>query len=97
MADLHRSHAIRKLSTAAWTPVVVPIPCCQIVILNEDATNSQQIRTDQADSDTELTLLGGKQYVIASTASTTPFNPGDVVCVVQAVTGSGPVEVSFVR
>jgi hypothetical protein len=97
MSDVHKSHAIRKLATGAWTPVVVPIACCQIVILNEDANNAQAIRTDQNDGDTELTLLGGKQYVIASTAQSTPFNPGDVVCYVLATSGSGPVAVSFVR
>lgn len=97
MSDSHKAHAIRKFATSTWTPIVVPIPCCQIVVLNQDATNAQAIRTDLNDGDTELTLLGGKQYVIASTAPTTPFNPGDVVGYVIAATGSGPVAVSFVR
>ncbi len=99
MADIHKNHALRKLtvSSSDWTSITVPIPCSQIVIINQDSGNAQLIRTDTADADTELTLPAGGQYVMCSTADGTTFNVNDVVASVKAAAGTGPVVVAFVR
>ncbi len=101
MADASKYFAIRVLPTKVpvvagdWTPIVCPIACTQIVIENRDAVNAQAVRSDVADSATEKYLPASLELTLRASAQC--WNPGDLVCVVAAAAGSGPVCVTYLR
>lgn len=87
------------LDTLSWTPITVPFNCTQCSIENGDPTNNIKIRTSSGDSTTERTLTPrALQIISAATGSLhTAFTVGDVICYAQAVAGTGPAIVDFVR
>jgi hypothetical protein len=99
MADANKYFLIRHfpLTTTEWTPIVVPTPCncSQVVLENGDAANSQLIRTDPADANTQKTLQASLELRVTGLA--TCFNGGDILCYAQASAGVGPIIASFIR
>ncbi len=95
-------YAKRKLTidTVTWTAVVAPIDCDSLAMRNDTA--STKIRTDSADPNTEDTIGAGVQEgIIAPIHEPAPFpvrfKNGDTICYLQAVSGTGPVILTFVR
>ncbi len=95
-------YAKRKLSidTVTWTAVATPIDCDSLAIRND--SGATKIRTDSADPNTEDTIAAGVQEgIVAPIHEPAPFpvrfKTGDIICYLQAVSGTGPVILTFVR
>lgn len=96
MADASKYFAVRRLvTTSAFQAITVPIACGQVVIENGDTVNSQAVRTDPNDGDTEKTLPAQLELTLRAQAQC--WEKGDIVCYVKAASGSGPIIVSFLR
>lgn len=93
------------VDTVSWTAIVAPIDCMGIAIKNSALVNLL-IRTDSADSTTQDTIPAGSVETITAprhsggvqdAGSGTRFYAGDTVAYLQAASGTGPAQLTFVR
>lgn len=105
MADANNNYAIRQLAvdTVSQTPVVCPIDCNQIFVKNSVAVDLK-IRSDSGDGTRQDTIAAGVEEDIAGVRSAAPpdggqarFLNGQTVGFLQAVSGTGPVILKFIR
>lgn len=105
MTDVSKNFAIRRFATAALggdgkvgTPIVCPIPCTQVAILNADGVNAQTIYSDPDDGTTTRTLATNAEITLRAHSDGGPvFQAGEVVCRITPAAGAGPVVVTFIR
>lgn len=93
------------VDTVSWTAIVSPIDCMGVAIKNS-ALVDLRIRTDSADATTQDTISAGSIEVISTPrhasgiqdgGSGTRFYAGDTIAFLQAVSGTGPAQLTFVR
>lgn len=105
MTDVSKNFAIRRFATAALgadgkvgTPIVCPIACTQVAILNTDAANAQTIYSDPDDGSTTRTLATSTELTFRAFSDGGPvFQVGEVICRIAPAAGAGPVVVTFIR
>ena len=93
------------VDTVSWTAIVAPIDCMGVAIKNL-ALVDLRIRTDSADATTQDTISAGSIETIAAPRRTSNvqdsgsgmrFYAGDTIAYLQAVSGTGPALLTFVR
>jgi len=93
------------VDTVSWTAIVAPIDCISVAIKNS-ALVDLRIRTDSADATTQDTISAGSVEVISTPrhpggvqdgGSGTRFYAGDTIAFLQAASGTGPAQLTFVR
>jgi hypothetical protein len=93
------------IDAVSWTPIVAPIDCMGVGIKNSVSVDLR-IRTDSADATTQDTIAAGNQDgIMVSRHGGNPqdgahamrFMAGDTIAFLQAVSGTGPALVTFVR
>ncbi len=94
------------IDTVSWTPIVAPIDCMGVGIKNTAAAD-MKVRTDSADPASEDTIPAGNQDGVmvspegsgryADARMGTRFFAGETVAFLQAVSGTGPALVTFVK
>jgi hypothetical protein len=93
------------VDTVSWTAIVAPIDCMGVAIKNAALVNLL-IRTDSADSTTQDTIAAGSVETISAPrhaagvqdgGSGTRFCAGDTIAYLQAASGTGPAQLTFVR
>jgi hypothetical protein len=93
------------VDTVSWTAIVAPIDCMGVAIRNSTLVNLL-IRTDSGDAGTEETIAAGSVETIAvprhagglqDGGSGARFHAGDTIAYLQAVSGTGPAQLTFVR
>lgn len=93
------------IDPVSWTPIVAPIDCMGVGIKNT-APADMKVRTDSGDANTEdLIPAGNQDGVMVSRYGDTPadarsgprFFAGETVAFLQAVSGTGPALVTFVK
>jgi hypothetical protein len=93
------------IDTVSWTPIVAPIDCMGVGIKNS-ASVDLRIRTDSGDAATQDTIPAGNQdgVIVSRHAGNVQddsraarFLAGDTIAYLQAVSGTGPALVTFVR
>jgi hypothetical protein len=93
------------VDTVSWTAVVAPIDCMGVAIKNS-ALVDLRIRTDSADATTQDTIPAGSVEAISAPRHAfgiqdggygTRFYAGDTIAFLQAATGTGPAQLTFVR
>lgn len=80
---------------ATWTPIYPPSPRALLsacLVSNQDATSGLKLRTDQADADTEVTILAGASLSITR-SDPNIIDTHAAVFYLQTVAGIGPVKV----
>lgn len=98
-----RYYTVKKFTvdTVSWTAITVPVgcSCTRITIENGTYDSDFKLRTDSADSNTETTIPNGSMKTIGGEAGHvgTQFSPGDIIAYIQAISGTGPAIVEFVR
>ena len=93
-----KNYAIRRfvLSTTAWVSVVPPRTCSVVVLENADDTNACAVSTDTDDPTAYKNLPAGAELLLESPVDGA-FPPGEPVCFLKAIAGTGPAVVSFIR
>jgi len=94
-------YEIRRIviDNATWTALTPPIDCTSVrITLGSDPSNLR-IRTDSADAATEKIIAAGFELTVASNpgAASIPFQAGVTLFWMQALSGTGPAIVEFVR
>jgi hypothetical protein len=93
------------IDTVSWTAIVAPIDCMGVAIKNP-ALVDLRIRTDSADATTQDTISAGSVETISvprhasgvqDGGSGVRFYAGDTIAYLQAVSGTGPAQLTFVR
>lgn len=93
------------VDTVSWTGIVAPIDCMGVAIKNSALVNLS-IRTDSADATTQETIAAGSVETIAAPRHAgglqdggygTRFYAGDTIAYLQAASGTGPAQLTFVR
>ncbi|MBZ5644711.1 MAG: hypothetical protein LAO19_18285 [Acidobacteriia bacterium] len=93
------------VDTVSWTAVVAPIDCMGVAIKNSAPVNLL-IRTDSGDATTQDTIPAGSVETISvprhsagvqDAGSGTRFFTGDTIAYLQAASGTGPAQLTFVR
>jgi hypothetical protein len=93
------------VDTVSWTAIVAPIDCMGVSIKNSALVNLF-IRTDSGDAATQDTIGAGSIETISAprhgsnvtdSASGSRFYTGDTVAYLQAASGTGPAQLTFVR
>jgi hypothetical protein len=93
------------VDTVSWTAVVAPIDCMGVAIKNS-ALIDLRIRTDSADATTQDTISAGSVETISAPRHAfgiqdggygTRFYAGDTIAFLQAASGTGPAQLTFVR
>ena len=93
------------VDTVSWTAIVAPIDCMGVAIKNSVLVDLR-IRTDSADATTQDTISAGSVETISvprhpagvqDGGSGTRFYAGDTIAFLQAVSGTGPAQLTFVR
>ena len=93
------------VDTVSWTAIVAPIDCMGVAIKNSALVNLL-IRTDSGDATTQDTIAAGSVETIAAPrhsggvqdgGSGTRFHAGDTIGFLQAASGTGPAQLTFVR
>ena len=94
------------IDSVSWTPIIAPIDCMGLGIKNSVSVDLR-IRTDANDPATQDTISAGAQDgimvakpsggVLASSMDFVRFKAGDTIAYLQAVSGTGPALVTFVR
>jgi hypothetical protein len=93
------------VDTVSWTAIVAPIDCMGVGIKNS-ALVDLRIRTDSADATTQDTISAGSVETISvprhsgglqDGGSGTRFYAGDTIAYLQAASGTGPAQLTFVR
>ena len=93
------------IDTVSWTAIVAPIDCMGVAIKNS-ALVDLRIRTDSADATTQDTISAGSVETISvprhpagvqDGGSGTRFYAGDTIAYLQAASGTGPAQLTFVR
>jgi len=93
------------IDTVSWTAIVAPIDCMGVGIKNSQSVDLK-IRTDATDATTQDTIPAGNQDGIMVSrhagnqhdgAQGPRFLAGDAIAYLQAVSGTGPALVTFVR
>jgi hypothetical protein len=99
---------VKKLltvDTVSWTAIVAPIDCMGVAIKNSALVNLL-IRTDSGDATTQDTIAAGSVETIAvprhagglqDGGSGSRFFAGDTIAFLQAASGTGPAQLTFVR
>jgi hypothetical protein len=93
------------VDTVSWTAIVAPIDCMGVAIKNSAPVNLF-IRTDSGDATTQDTIPAGSVETISvprhsggvqDGGSGTRFFAGDTIAYLQAASGTGPAQLTFVR
>src|ERR1700687_265559 len=93
------------VDTVAWAAVVAPIDCMGVAIKNSVLVDLR-IRTDSADATTQDTISAGSVEAIFAPrhnagvqdgGSGTLFYAGATIAFLQAASGTGPAQLTFVR
>lgn len=93
------------IDTVSWTPVMAPIDCMGVGIKNSVSADLR-VRTDSADPATQDTIPAGNQDSIMVSrhagnvqddSGPSRFRAGDTIAFLQALSGTGPALVTFVR
>jgi hypothetical protein len=93
------------VDTVSWTAIVAPIDCMGAAIKNSALVNLF-IRTDSGDAITQDTIAAGSVETISAPrhpggvqdgGSGTRFLAGDTIAYLQAASGTGPAQLTFVR
>jgi len=93
------------VDTVSWTAIIAPIDCMGVAIRNSALVNLS-IRTDSGDATTQDTIPAGSVEVISTprhsggvqdSGSGVRFCAGDTVAYLQAASGTGPAQLTFVR
>ena len=93
------------VDTVSWTAIVAPIDCNGVGIKNS-ALVDLRIRTDSADATTQDTIAAGSIETISAPRHSSAiqdggsgmrFYAGDTIAYLQAVSGTGPALLTFVR
>ena len=93
------------VDTVSWTAIVAPIDCMGVAIKNS-ALVDLRIRTDSAAATTQDAISAGSVEVISAPrhpagvqdgGSGTRFYAGDTIAFLQAASGTGPAQLTFVR
>jgi hypothetical protein len=93
------------VDTVSWTAVVASVDCMSVAIKNSVLVDLL-IRTDATDAATQDKIPAGSNEVVQaprnphstnSIDKTHRFEVGDTVGFLQAVSGTGPVVLTFVR
>jgi hypothetical protein len=93
------------VDTVSWTAIVAPIDCMGVGIKNS-AVVDLRIRTDSGDATTQDTIPAGSVETISAPrhggglqdgGSGTRFYAGDTIAYLQAASGTGPAQLTFVR
>jgi hypothetical protein len=93
------------VDTVSWTAIVAPIDCMGVSIKNSVLVDLR-IRTDSADATTQDTISAGSVEVISAPrhfasiqdgGSGIRFYAGDTIAFLQAASGTGPAQLTFVR
>ncbi|MBZ5662596.1 MAG: hypothetical protein LAO08_19505 [Acidobacteriia bacterium] len=93
------------VDTVSWTAIVAPIDCMGVAIKNSAPVNLL-IRTDSGDATTQDTIPAGSIETISvprhsagvqDAGSGTRFFAGDTIAYLQAASGTGPAQLTFVR
>jgi hypothetical protein len=103
----HPNYVKKQISidNVSWTPVVALIDCQGAGIKNSVAVDLK-IRTDAADPATQDAIPAGSQEGVMVSRSQGSvqfdlgpqrFRTGETICYLQAVSGTGPALVTFVR
>jgi len=103
----HPNYVKKQLTvdTVSWTAIVAPIDCMGVAIENS-ALVVLRIRTDSADSTTQDTISAGSVETISAPrhasglqdgGSGMRFYAGDTIAYLQAASGTGPAQLTFVR
>lgn len=99
MADASPKYVKRRttVDTVTWTAITAPASCRGVSIKNSDSAVAFKIRSDAASASSEDTIPAGSQEVIsAAEHGSLRFQLGDVICYVQAASGTGPIIVTGV-
>ena len=93
------------LDTVSWTPIVAPIDCMGVAIKNSVLVDLR-IRTDSGDATTQDLIPAGSVESVLSPRHGASlhdgsfgarFCAGDTIAYLQAVSGTGPALMTFVR
>jgi hypothetical protein len=93
------------VDTVSWTAIIAPIDCMGVAIKNSAPVNLS-IRTDSGDAATQDTIPAGSIETISvprhsggvqDGGSGTRFFAGDTIAFLQAASGTGPAQLTFVR
>ncbi len=93
------------VDTVSWTPIVAPIDCMGVGIKNSQWVDLR-LRTDAADPATQdLIPAGNQDGILVSRHGTNPqdgahamrFLAGDTIAYLQAISGTGPALLTFVK
>jgi len=93
------------VDTVSWTAIVAPIDCNGVGIKNSELVDLL-IRTDAADATTQDTISAGSIETISAPrhsggvqdgGSGMRFYAGDTIAYLQAISGTGPALLTFVR
>jgi len=94
-------YEIRRIAidNSSWTALTPPIDCTQVRVTLGSDPNNLRIRTDAADSTTEKLIAAGFELTVAANpgAAIIPFQAGVTLFWMQALAGTGPAIVEFVR
>jgi hypothetical protein len=94
-----------SVDTVSWTPIVAPIDCMGVGIKNSVSVDLR-IRTDSADPATQDLIPAGNQDGImvprhggmpSDVGRGVRFLAGETIAYLQAISGTGPALVTFVR
>ncbi len=84
-----------SITSAEWTPVVVPFDCSSIAVKNTHLSNAIRMRTDSGDASTQDLLGSGGEQAFAVPFHRYRFVAGSQPVWLQFETGSGSVVVKF--
>lgn len=93
------------INTETWTAIIAPMPCNYFSLKNSDGA-AVLLRTDQNDPSSEDTLAANgleivntarnSDYAPGGSSGSVRFPAGSTVCCVKALSGVGPVVVTWV-
>ncbi len=93
------------IDTVSWTAIIAPIDCMGVGIKNSQSVDLR-MRTDATDATTQDTIPAGNQDGIMVSrhpgnvqddSGPSRFRAGDTIAYLQAISGTGPALVTFVR
>ena len=93
------------VDTVSWTAIVAPIDCMGVGIKNSVSADLR-IRTDSADPNTQDLIPAGNQdgilvarhgAQVQDEGRAARFSAGETIAYLQALSGTGPALVTFVR
>ncbi len=103
----HPNYVKKQIAVDAvsWTPIIAPIDCMGVGIKNSVSVDLR-VRTDSADPATQDLVPSGNQDGIMvarhsgnvqDDSGPARFRAGDTIAYLQALSGTGPALVTFVR